>query len=141
MAEAKGEGFPHRDADGRIVALPELLGMLLAGLVIGLMALVVVDWALVLAGRAEFGRANGWLTVVLPAWLLLEEFRAWGPGAARFVVAPVAAAVGLATGLLVAGLADGLAPIWSGGIAGAASALTYGLIWFPGVRWLTHRTS
>lgn len=141
MAQAKTETFPRRDPDGRITALPDLLGVALAGLVIGLLALIVLDWAMALIGLGEFGRANGWLTVILPAWIFVEEFRAWaGTGPARIAAALVGLAVGIAAGLLVAGVAVNLEPLWSGALAGSVFALSYALIWFLGVRWLARRT-
>lgn len=155
MSEAKSESFPRRDAEGRIVALGDLLGTTLAGVVIGVLALVVFDFAFAMIGLGEFGRANGWLAVILPAWLFVEEFRAWGgrfepPGKAsragpsvgfptRILVALLAAAVAVALGLLAAGLAAALPPLADGAIAAAAFALSYALIWFSGIRWLAHR--
>jgi len=58
MAETE-TGFPRRDAHGRLVALPDLLGVALAGLVIGILILVLFDGVLAFLGFAEFGRANG----------------------------------------------------------------------------------
>lgn len=139
MSEQQRSGFPRRDDDGRIMALTDLIGMVLAGLVIGVLTLVVFDWAVALLGLDSFGRANGWLAVILPAWLFVEEFRAWGPGPARIAAAFVAAAVGITSGLLVAGAAATLPPMASGALAAAVFALAYALIWFLGVRWLTRR--
>jgi hypothetical protein len=140
MSDANSDGLPRRDAGGRVVALPDLLGITLAGLVIGVLMLVVFDWAAALVGLGAFGRTNGWLAVILPVWLFVEEFRAWGPGPARVVAALVAAAVGIVVGLLAAGAAAGLAPIWTGAIAAAVFALSYAMIWFFGVRWVGRRT-
>ena len=140
MSDANSDGFPRRDAAGRVVALPDLLGMTLAGLVIGVLVLVVFDWAATLFGLGSFGRTNGWLAVILPVWLFVEEFRAWGPGPARVAAALVAAAIGVVVGLVAAGSAAGLAPIWTGAVAAAVFALAYAMIWFFGVRWLDRRT-
>jgi hypothetical protein len=132
--------FPRRDASGRIIHLADLAGLVLAGLVIGALALVLFDWAFEALGLADFGRTNGWLAAILPAWLFLEEYRAWGAAPVRIVVALVAAAVGLTTGLLVAGLAAALPPLASGAFAAGAFTLLYTLIWYFGVRWLDRRT-
>lgn len=144
MDEARAAGFPRRDEDGRIIRLPDLLGTTLAGLVVGLLALVLLDGVFTLLGMGQFGRTSGWLVVILPAWFFAEEFRAWGgqphPGPARFAAAPVAAAVGIAAGLLVAGAVAAMPPLWTGALAGAVFAWTYALIWFLGVRWLARRT-
>ncbi len=133
-------GFPRRDDDGRIISLTDLVGVVAAGLVVGLLALILFDWGFALVGLGYFGRANGWLAVILPAWIFVEEFRAWGPGRARFAVALVAIAIGITTGLLAAGVASALPPLWSGAVAAAAFTLAYALIWFFGVRWLVRRT-
>ncbi|MEV5764362.1 hypothetical protein AB0L34_07290 [Micromonospora sp. NPDC052213] len=133
-------GFPRRDAEGRILTLGDLLGVSLAGLVIGVLAVALFDWAFTLIGSGDFGRANGWLAVILPAWLFWDDFRAWEFGAARVVAALVAGAVGLVAGLVVAGLAAGLAPLVSGGLGAAAFTLGYAVVWFHGVHWLARRT-
>jgi hypothetical protein len=141
MSEARGSGFPRRDARGRIDVLPDLLGVVLAGLVIGVLALVLLDWVFALAGFGTFGRANGWLALILPAWLFVEEFRAWGPGPARVLAAATCAALGVALGLLVSGLARDLPPLASGALGAAVAALSYAVTWFSAVRWLARRTS
>lgn len=155
-------GYPRRDEDGRVTRLPDLLGVTLAGLVIGLLLLVLLDGVFTLIGLGRFGRTSGWLVVILPVWFFVEEFRAWGgrptqrggtrapaarrelppaPGPARVAAALVAAVVGIAAGLLVAGTVATLAPLWTGAIAGTVFAWSYALIWFLGVRWLTRRMS
>jgi hypothetical protein len=141
MSEVRGGGYPRRDDRGRIEVLPDLLGVVLAGLVIGVLALVLLDWAFALVGVGDFGRANGWLALILPAWLFVEEFRAWGSGPARVLAALVGAALGVALGLLAAGLAGDLPPLASGAIAAAVAALTYAVVWHSAVRWLARRTS
>lgn len=120
--------------------MADLLGVVLAGLVIGGLTLVLFDWAVTFLNTGQFGRANGWLAVILPAWLFVEEFRAWGPGPARVAAALVAAAVGITAGLLAAGAAHALPPLASGALAAAVFALSYAVIWFFGVRWLARRT-
>ncbi|GAB3818323.1 hypothetical protein [Micromonospora zhanjiangensis] len=133
-------GFPRRDDEGRIAALPDLVGVSLAGVVVGILALVVFDWAFALVGAGHFGRANGWLAVILPIWLFVDDFRAWSFGAARVVAAALAAAAGVLAGLLTAGAANALPPLGSGSLAAAVFALVYAVIWFPVVRWLARRT-
>jgi hypothetical protein len=132
--------LPRRDTEGRIVAYGDLLGVGLAGLVIGLLALLVLDWGFATVGAGDFGRANGWLAVILPAWLYWEDFRAWGFGFARVVAALAAGVLGVVGGLLVAGLATGMPPLVTGVLAAAAFTLLYGTVWFHGVRWLARRT-
>ncbi|WBB56090.1 hypothetical protein [Verrucosispora sp. WMMD573] len=132
--------FPRRDAEGRIRTLGDLVGVGLAGVVIGLLVLVLFDVAFAWFGAGEFGQANGWLAVILPAWLFWEDFRAWDFGAPRVVAALVAVAMAVVSGLLVAGVARALPPLLSGVLAATTFTVVYAMIWFPGVRWLANRT-
>jgi hypothetical protein len=141
MREARGGRVPRRDGKGRIEAMPDLLGRTLAGLTVGIVALVLLDGTVELFGLGDFGRANGWLALILPAWLFVEEFRASAPGPARVLAAVVSAAVAVALGLVAAGLVGGLPPLASGAIAAAVAALSYAIVWFYGVRWLDNRMS
>lgn len=140
MTEQQQRTFPRRDAEGRILTLGDLLGVSLAGLVIGLLALLVFEWAFASIGAGGFGRTNGWLAVILPLWLFWDDFRAWEFGAARVIAALVAGAVGVLAGLLAAGLAAGLPPLVSGALAAAVFTVGYAVIWFHGVHWLARRT-
>ncbi|RKN48354.1 hypothetical protein [Micromonospora endolithica] len=133
-------GFPRRDAEGRVATLGDLLGVSLAGLVIGLLALMLFDLVFASFGAGEFGRANGWLAVILPAWLYWEDFRAWEFGAARVVAALTGGLLAVAAGLVVAGLVAGAPPLLSGGLGATVFTLGYAMIWFHGVRWLARRT-
>ena len=138
MTERTGT-YPRRDAAGRVKGFPDLLGTALAGVVIGIVVLLLFDALFQLFGSADFGGANGWLALVLPAWLFVEEFRAWAGGPARWVAACVAAALALAVGLLVAGLAQGFPALAGGGLGAFGFAVTYCVVWFFGVRWLARR--
>ncbi|MEV4821930.1 hypothetical protein ACGFIE_02870 [Micromonospora sp. NPDC049275] len=144
MTEQRGSeqqgGFPRRDAEGRVRTLGDLLGVCLAGLVIGVLALVLFEWAFASFGAGDFGHTNGWLAVILPAWLFWDDFRAWDFGAARVVAALVALAVALLVGLVVAGLGAGFPALLSGALGAAAFTVAYAMVWFPGVRWLARRT-
>jgi hypothetical protein len=139
MSDAQST-FPRRDAEGRIVGPGDLIGVALAGLVIGVLALVLFDAAFTVLGLGTFGRANGWLAVILPAWVFVEEFRAWATGPARVVAVLLAAAIGIIAGLLAAGLVADLPPLWSGALAATVFTLAYAVIWFYGIRWLARRT-
>ncbi|MEV4199848.1 hypothetical protein [Micromonospora globbae] len=133
-------GFPRRDDEGRIRFLGDLVGVSLAGWLIGVLALLVFDWGFATVGAGEFGRANGWLAVILPVWLFWEDFRAWEFGAARVIAAVVGVAVAVVVGLVVAGFAAGLPGLLTGALAAAAFTVAYAVVWFPGVRWLARRT-
>jgi hypothetical protein len=130
---------PRRDADGRIAAVGDLIGVALAGLVAGAVVLLAFEALMSLARLSEFGSANGWLVLILPVWLYIEEFRAASYGALRVVVALLAAGFGLAAGLTAAGLATGVPPLFSGAIGALVFTVVYALIWFYGLWWLRHR--
>ncbi|MGR6316689.1 hypothetical protein Q2K19_09585 [Micromonospora soli] len=138
--EQPQRSFPRRDAEGRVATLGDLLGVSLAGLVIGVLALVLFEWAFATLGAGGFGRTNGWLAVILPVWLFWDDFRAWEFGAARVLAALAGLALGVLAGLLAAGLTAGLPPLLSGALAAAVFTVVYAVVWFPGVRWLARRT-
>jgi hypothetical protein len=137
-------GFPPRDANRRILYARDLLGVVLAGVVAGVVVLLLFDAIFALLGLGDFGRVNGWLAAVLPAMLLIEEFRAWHGVRGRLLVAAAAAAVGAGAGLGAAGLADGLPgdlPALATGAVGAATlAVVYALLWYYGIRAAGGRT-
>ena len=140
MTETTSERRPRRDADGRLATIPDLVGVALAGLVTGVVVLLVFEGLMSLARLSEFGDASGWLALILPAWLFTEEFRAAGFGAYRVVVAVLGAGFGLAAGMTLAGLTAGpLPPLVSGAVGALTLTVVYCLIWFYGLRWLSHR--
>jgi hypothetical protein len=129
---------PRRDADGRLATVGDLLGVTLAGLVAGAVILLVFEAIVSLAQLSPFGSANGWLILILPVWIFVEEFRAAQFGALRVVVALLAAGFGLAVGMTVAGLVDA-PPLFSGAVGAAVFTVVYALVWFYGLWWLRHR--
>jgi hypothetical protein len=140
MTETKSERRPRRDADGRLATIGDLLGIALAGLVCGVVVLLVFDAVMSLTGLSHFGDASGWLALILPVWLFTEEFRAATYGAYRVVVAMLGAGFGVAVGMTLAGVAAGPFPALVSGAVGAASlTVVYCLVWFYGLRWLSHR--
>jgi hypothetical protein len=136
--------FPQRDSRRRIVNARDLVATTLAGAVAGAVALLALDGLFALIGIGEFGRVNGWLAVVLPVMLLVEEFRAWRGARARIPIALAAAVVGAAAGLLVAGLVGGLPGdppgLVSGALGAATLAVVYSLLWYYGIRAAGGRT-
>jgi predicted RecA/RadA family phage recombinase len=76
MTETKSERRPRRDADGRLVTIGDLLGVALAGLVCGVVVLLLFEGVLSLFRMSAFGATSGWLALILPVWLFTEEFRA-----------------------------------------------------------------
>jgi hypothetical protein len=140
MTETKSERRPRRDPSGRLATIGDLLGTALAGLVIGAVLLLAFEAIMSLTRLAEFGRTSGWLGLILPLWLFTEEFRAAGRGPNRVVVAVLGAGFGVAAGLSVAGVAAPLFPALVSGLAAAATCtVVYCLVWFYGLRWLSHR--
>lgn len=140
-AQPRGpQSFPRRDDDGRVVGLPDLLGLTLGALVLTAAALLVIDGISVLLGWSRFGSSSGWFLLILPAWLfILEEFRAWRGVRGRVVVAVSGALVALALGLLAAGAVAGLPALISGGVGAVVASFAYAIYWFHGVRWLARR--
>ena len=140
MAETKSERRPRRDADGRLVTVGDLLGVALAGLVTGIVVLLAFEGIMALARAFDFGSSSGWLALILPVWLFTEEFRAAGYGAYRIVVAALAAGFGIAAGMTLAGLASAtFPPLVSGAVGALGLTVVYCLVWFYGLRWLSHR--
>ena len=137
MTETTSERRPRRDADGRLATFPDLVGVALAGLVTGVVVLLVFEALMSLTRLSEFGDASGWLAVILPAWLFTEEFRAAGFGAYRVVVAILGAGFGLAAGMTLA--AGPFPPLVSGAVGALTLTVVYCLVWFYGLRWLSHR--
>ncbi|WP_067494502.1 hypothetical protein [Actinoplanes sp. TFC3] len=140
MAETESVRRPRRDADGRLATIQDLLGVALAGLVSGLVILLIFEGAMSLVRASEFGDASGWIAIVLPVWLFTEEFRAADYGAYRIIVAALAAGFGVAIGMTLAGLVSPLFPdLVSGGMGALGLTVVYSVVWFYGLRWLSHR--
>jgi hypothetical protein len=140
MTEAQSERRPRRDPNGRLATFGDLVGTCLAGLVTGIVLVLVLEAILSVTRVSRFGATSGWLAVILPVWLFTEEFRAEKFGAPRVVVAVLSAGFAVATGLSVAGRAAADFPRLVSGFAGAAVfALVYCVVWFYGLRWLSHR--
>jgi hypothetical protein len=140
MTETKSERRPRRDADGRLATIGDLLGVALAGLVCGVVILLAFDGVMSLVGLSKFGQSSGWLALILPLWLFTEEFRAAGYGASRVIVAILGAGFGVTVGTMLAGFASAAFPALVSGAVGAAGlTVVYCLVWFYGLRWLSHR--
>ena len=78
--------------------------------------------------------------MILPIWLFTEEFRAATYGAYRVVVALLGAGFGVAVGMTLAGLAaPAFPPLVSGAVGALGFTVVYCLVWFYGLRWLSHR--
>jgi hypothetical protein len=140
MTDAKSEQRPRRDANGRLATFGDLTGTVLAGLVTGVVLVLILEAVLSVTRVSHFGATNGWLAVILPVWLFLEEFRAEAHRGARVVVALLATGFAVSAGLSFAGLAATDFPQLVSGFVGATVfAAVYCLVWFYGLRWLAHR--
>jgi hypothetical protein len=128
---------PRRDANGRVVSLSQLVAVVTAFAAVNVVGLVAIDALVAAIGAASFGDSSGWLIMILPALLYFDDFRGWKAYPIRFLVAIVAALVGVALGLLAAGLMDGVAPLVSGGVGAFVAVLAYAPVWFVGIRLLT----
>ncbi|GAA0816317.1 hypothetical protein [Spirilliplanes yamanashiensis] len=132
--------YPRRDAEGRIASISDLLGVVLAGLLVGVAVLLLFEAVMSVLQLSRFGQASGWLAVLLPAWTFVEEFRAVGYGGRRIVVAILAAGFGVGVGMTVAGaVAQSFPPLVSGAAGAAGTSVFYALIWFYGLRSLRDR--
>jgi hypothetical protein len=140
MTDTKSTRRPRRDANGRLATIGDLVGTALAGLVTGAVLLLILEAILSLTRVSEFGNTSGWLAIILPVWLFVEEFRAEGYGASRVVVALLGTGFAVAVGMTIAGFAATQFPTLVSGLFGAAAfTVVYCLIWFYGLRWLSHR--
>jgi len=141
MAETKSERRPRRDAAGRLVTVGDLLGVALAGLVSGVVVLLVFEGVMSLARAFDFGSSSGWLALILPVWLFTEEFRAWRAVPARILGAlgcgVLAGVIGFSASVAAA---HALPPLGSGAVGAAISAFLYALLWYVGIRWLADRS-
>jgi hypothetical protein len=126
----------RKDRSGRALSLPQLASVALVGTAIGLVVVAVIDGITALIGFDTFGQASGWLAVILPALIFIDDFRAWRGHTVRYLVALVGAAVAAAVGLVIAGLVPGW-PLLTGTIGSICAVVVYAPMWFLGVRWLS----
>jgi hypothetical protein len=133
--------FPRRDDHGRAVSLAEFIVAGVGGVMVALVVLVAIDGILALFGLSSWGSASGWLALILPALLFVDDVRGWRGHPIRFVVAFVSAVVAIGVGLLVVGQLGGLPPLVSGAIGALLAAALYSPAWFLGVRWATGQHS
>ncbi|AEV81319.1 hypothetical protein ACWT_0307 [Actinoplanes sp. SE50] len=119
----------------------DLLGAAFAGLVVGIAVVLVLEGILVLTGVSRFGQTNGWLILILPVWLFVEQFRAAGFGADRVLAAVLGIGFGAAAGMTIAGVVAPYAPpLVSGGAGAVTAAVVHCFVWFYGLRWLRQRS-
>lgn len=117
----------------RLTRLTDLLGQCLAGLVISFAGIVIIDGLYALLGFGEFGQISGWLAMIFPILIFVQQFSAAKGERGRIIVVITAALAAVALGLFVAGLFSGLPPIASGAIGAAVATLVYAAVWHIGL--------
>lgn len=128
------DAWPRRDAKGRIPTLRHLLEAVGVLLVIGIVAVAVIDVVSAWIWFGELGDTSGWLGGLMAFWLYVEEFRAWRGAQGRLVMALLGGPVALGLGIVVSGLPIGWPALLNGAVGVTVAALGYALIWYHGIR-------
>jgi hypothetical protein len=132
--------FPRRDADGHVAYFRDLLVAVVVALVVGFIALVVIDAVSGVSGLSGFGSSSGWVAGIIAAWLFVEDFRAWRGTRMRIAIAALAALVGVGVGGTLAwALGQVLAgdtALLDGMVGVSAAMLAYAPVWFYGIRFV-----
>ncbi|HEY3504833.1 MAG TPA: hypothetical protein VGN37_18865 [Actinocatenispora sp.] len=132
--------FPRRDPDGRVARFGEFVVAAVVWLVVGFVALTVIDVVTSLVGIGDVGSSRGWLAAVLAVWLYAEDFRAWRGVRSRLGIMLIAVLsallVGGAAGYGLALAAGGLPALVSGSVGAAVGVLVYAPVWYFGIRWV-----
>ncbi|WP_198587233.1 hypothetical protein [Glycomyces xiaoerkulensis] len=117
----------------RIDTLRELIGTVLAYVVMGAIALVVIDFLFSSATGQGFGRISGWMAALPTVFVFTDQFRRY-EGPSRWAVSLTGVVLGLGAGTAAAALAP---PTWlpmvAGGIGGLVAALVYATLWHTGI--------
>ncbi|MCH7231347.1 hypothetical protein L0U85_10875 [Glycomyces sp. L485] len=128
MADERTDGKP------RIETLAQLLGTVLAYVVMGAIALVVIDLLFILVGGGNFGRISGWIAAVPSVFVFSDQFRRY-IGGSRWAIALTGAALGIGAGIGATVLLPlTWPPLATGGIGGLAAALVYATLWYAGIK-------
>lgn len=130
MAAAPG------DADGRprIETLGQLVGTVLAYVVMGAVALVVLDLLFIAVAGGDFGSISGWIAAVPSVFVFSEQFKRY-EGASRWAVALLGVVLGLGAGIAATVLLPQTWPALAvGGVGGLVAALVYSALWHAGIR-------
>jgi hypothetical protein len=125
---------PEERGGPRIETLGQLIGTVLAYVVMGAAALIVFDLLFITIGGGEFGRVSGWVAAVPSVFVFSQQFRRY-EGASRWTVALTGVVLGLGAGIASTLL---LPPTWSpllvGGVGGLVAALVYAALWYSGIK-------
>ncbi len=132
-ADARQNPWPRRNSKGRITRFGHLLEVVGVLLVIGFVAVGVIDLLSTWVGIGELGGTSGWLGGLMAFWLYVEEFRAWRGTRNRLVMALAGGVLAFGAGIVVSGLLDGLPSLLSGAAGVTVAALGYAAIWYFGM--------
>jgi hypothetical protein len=117
----------------RINRLTDLLAQCLAGFVISVAGVLLMDGFFAMIGLGTFGDLNGWLALIFPVIVFAGQFSAAKGERGRLLVTVIGAVVGLALGGVAAGLFSSLPPIGSGAVGALVATLVFATIWHLGL--------
>lgn len=117
----------------RLTRLTDLLGQCLAGLVISLAGVLIIDGIYALLGYGEFGQISGWLAMIFPILIFVQQFSLAKGARGRLIVTLVGIIATAGLGLSAAGVFSNLPPIGSGAIGALVATLVYAAVWHVGL--------
>lgn len=120
-------------AAARLNRLTDLLGQSLAGFVISLVFVALIDGIAVLLSGSRFGQTSGWLALVFPVIIFVQQFSAAQGERGRILVAVGGVVLALGTGLTAAAVFAFLPPMASGAIGALVTILVYITVWHVGL--------
>lgn len=133
-ADPRPTAWPRRDSEGRITTFGHLLEAVGVLLVIGFVAVGVIDLLSTWVGIGELGGTSGWLGGLMAFWLYVEEFRAWRGVRRRLVMALAGGVLAFGFGILATGQLPSLPSLLSGAVGVTVAALVYAPVWYFGMQ-------
>lgn len=127
-------GAGREEHGPQVETLGQLVGTVLAYLVMGVIALSVIDLVFVTVSGGGFGRISGWVAAVPTVFVFTEQFRRYA-GASRWAVVLLGVILALGAGVSASIL---LPPTWlplvTGGIGGLVTAVAFAVLWYAGIK-------
>ena len=120
-------------ATERINRLTDLLAQVLAGFVISVAGVLLMDGFFAVLGLGTFGDLNGWLALIYPIIVFAGQFAAAKGERGRLLVTIIGILVGLGLGSIAAGAFSRLPPIGSGAVGALVAILVFATIWHVGL--------
>jgi|SoiMethySBSTD1v2_1073268.scaffolds.fasta_scaffold1083934_2 hypothetical protein len=117
----------------RVTRLTDLLAQVLAGFVISVVGVVIIDGFFALIGLGEFGNLNGWLALVFPFTVFAGQFTVSKGERGRGLVAALGTVLAIGLGVIGATSFNNLPPIVSGGIGALVATVVYAAAWHIGL--------